>query len=407
KLGAAPVKGNLSLSRQGEQTLTGNIETDALDVQGLMALMLGADDRAMTDPLAQGLIGWRGAMAVKADKAILPGGMEAATISGTAQGDGTSISFDNVKGTIGGGAATLSAVIKRSPSESAIDASLKLEQADASALKYRGLQLPPGKASVRMTLATRGRSAAALRNALSGNGVLALTGAQLPALDAAAFDAAEKASDDPAAKNKMESVVATALDRAPLAVASVDVPFAIKDARMHADPTVFQSDAARATISGSYDIPEDQGDLRIGLKAMSGAMKDAPDIQIFLRGSADRFERDVDVAALSSWLSLRAIERETQRLDALEKLGALPPPRPAPVANPPASSLAPPEQALPPAEVKIPGVDPRKRQAMPHVPRAHPSSPGAQLSPLPPPIDIKPVPGAPRPRRSSTPATTF
>ncbi|MGK3946173.1 hypothetical protein ABK046_48465, partial [Streptomyces caeruleatus] len=33
KLGAAPVKGNLSLSRQGEQTLTGNIETDALDVQ--------------------------------------------------------------------------------------------------------------------------------------------------------------------------------------------------------------------------------------------------------------------------------------------------------------------------------------------------------------------------------------
>lgn len=407
KLGTAPVKGNLSLSHQGEQTLTGNIEMDAFDMQAVTASVLGVDDRAPTDPLAQGLIGWRGSVAVKADKALLPGGMEAAAVSGTVQGDGSSISFDHVKGTIGGGAATLSAAIKRSPSETVIDASLKLEQADASALKYRGLQLPPGKASVRMTLVTRGRSAAALRNALSGNGVLTLTGVQLPALDVAAFDAAEKASDNPVAKNKMESVVATALDRAPLAVTSVDVPFVIKDARVHADPTVFQSDAARATISGSYDIPEDQGDLRIGLKAMSGAMKDAPDIQIFLRGTADRITRDVDVAALSSWLSLRAIERETQRLDALEKLGALPTPKPAPASNPPANPLAQPEQqALPPAEVRIPGVDPRKRKATPHVPRMQPPSAGAQLSPLPPPIDIKPAPGTQRPRRAPAPAAT-
>lgn len=407
KLGAAPLKGNLSLSRQGEQNLTGDIETDALDVQGLTALMLGADDRAATDPLAQGLIGWRGSVAVKAEKAILPGGMEAAAISGSMQGDGSSLSFDNVKGTVGGGAATLSAAVKRGASDTAMDASFKLDNADAPALKYRGLQLPPGKASVRMTLATRGRSAAALRNALSGNGVLTLTGARLPALDVVAFDAAEKASDDPVAKNRMESVVATALDRAPLAVASVDVPFAIKDARVHADPTVFQSDAARATISGSYDIPEDQGDLRIGLKPISGAMKDAPDIQIFLRGTADSITRDVDVAALSSWLSLRAIERETQRLDALEKPGALPPPKSAPASNPPVDSLAQPEQALPPAEVRIPGVDPRKRKAAPHMPRVHLPPAGAQLSPLPPPIDIKPAPGTPRPRRSPAPATAF
>jgi len=403
KLGAAPVKGNLSVSRQGEQNLTGNIETDALDMQGLTALMLGADDRAATDPLAHGLIGWRGSVAVKAEKAMLPGGMETGAVSGTVRGDAASISFDNVKAVVGGGAATLSAAIKRSPSETTIDASLKLEQADASALRYRGLQLPPGKASVRMTLATRGRSGAALRNALSGNGVLTLTNAQLPALDVAAFDAAEKASDDPAARNAMESVVASALDRAPLPVAFVEMPFVIKYARVHADPAVFQSDAARATISGSYDIPGDQGDLRIGLKAMSGAMKDAPDIQIFLRGSADRMQRDVDVAALSSWLSLRAIERETQRLDALEKLGALPPVKLAPASPPPAQ----PEQALPPADVKIPDADPRRRKAAPHLPRAHPPPAGAQLSPLPPPIDIKPAPGTLRPRRSPAPATTF
>lgn len=399
KLGAAAVQGSLSLSRQGGRDLTGDVATPVLDLQALTTLMLGADGRAATDPLAQGLIGWRGSVAVKADKALFPGGMEAASVSGTMRGDGSSLSFDNVKGTIGGGAATLSAAVKRGASDTAIDASLKLEDADAPALKYRGLQLPPGKASVRMTLATRGRSAAALRNALSGNGVLTLRGAQLPALDAAAFDVAEKASDDPAAKNRMESAVAAALDRASLAVASVDVPFVIRDSRVHADPTAFQSDAARATISGSYDIPEGQGDLRIGLKAMSGTMKDAPDIQIFLRGTADRMERDVDVAALSSWLSLRAIERETQRLDALEKQGAWPPKPPAPQTSAPVQS----GPGLPPAEVKIPGTDPRRRAPVAVAPRDRPAS-SPQLVPLPPPIDIKPAPGT---RRSSQPVTVY
>ncbi len=103
KLGAASVKGNLSLTRQGEQNLTGAVETETLDMQTLTAWMLGADERAATDPLAQGLIGWRGSVVMKAGKAALPGGMELAAVSGTMRGDGSSISFDDVKGTVGGG----------------------------------------------------------------------------------------------------------------------------------------------------------------------------------------------------------------------------------------------------------------------------------------------------------------
>jgi hypothetical protein len=132
-------------------------------------------------------------------------------------------------------------------------------------------------------------------------------------------------------------------------------------------------------------------------------MKDAPDIQIFLRGSADHMQRDVDVAALSSWLSLRAIERETQRLDALQKQGTLPPPKPAPPApadNPPAA-VAP---ALPPAEVKLPGPDPRKHKPVAPAPRKKPAA-DAHLAPLPPPINIRPAPGALPPRRA--PASAF
>ncbi|BEV44929.1 AsmA-like C-terminal region-containing protein [Afipia carboxidovorans] len=432
KLGAEAVAGNLSLSREGERSLSGNIDVGTLDIRALIAAMLGAEARAATEPLAQGWFGWRGSLAVKVDKALLPGGAEVTSVSGALRGDGASLALDDGKASIGSGALSLSGVARRGAADTAIEASLKLDKADAAALKYRELALPPGQASLRMTLATHGRSATALRNALSGNGVLTLTDAHLPRLAAATFDMVNQASEQPMKNEDLKDAVALALDQAPLAAATTDVSFAIKDGRLHADPAAFRTEAAQATISGGYDIPEEQGDLRIAFKATSSALKDAPEIQIFLHGTPQGLTRDVDVAALSSWLSLRAIERETQRLDALEKEGRPQPPKlqpqpqlqqqiqPQPQVQPPPprdAVAAPAEMSLPPGEVKLPPLDPRRRKAAappapasPALPASPPPvtlSPDARVTPLPPPIDIKPAPGALRTPRAPRSSATF
>ena len=53
--------------------------------------------------------------------------------------------------------------------------------------------------------------------------------------------------------------------------------------------------------------------------AAAGQAASRPEIQMFAAGSPDALDRTVDVAALSSWLAVRAIDRETRRLDSIER----------------------------------------------------------------------------------------
>jgi large subunit ribosomal protein L24 len=233
---------------------------------------------------------------------------------------------------------------------------------------------------------------------------MTLKDAQFTGLDPAAFDVAIQAADDTQTKRDVKDVVTAALDKASLAIASVQVPVAIKDARLRIDPTTFQSGNARAIISGGYDLPADQVDIRTSLRSTTLGVP-GPEIQVFIHGTPDALQRDVDVSLLSSWLSLRAIERETKRLDDLEKGNVA---SPSPNAN--QSSQTPPDAARPSSDVRLPGIDPKKHRPQrppvvraPAVSRPNVTASDQQLAPLPPPIDIRPAPGAARPRRPPAP----
>ena len=87
-------------------------------------------------------------------------------------------------------------------------------------------------------------------------------------------------------------------------------------------------------ISGGYDIPADQADIRAALAlTLATPSSGRPEIQLFAAGTPDAMTRTVDVAALSSWLAVRAIDHETRRLDAIER-GEPPPPPPTPISIP-------------------------------------------------------------------------
>jgi large subunit ribosomal protein L24 len=122
-------------------------------------------------------------------------------------------------------------------------------------------------------------------------------------------------------------------------------------------------------------------------------------------GTPDALSRSVDVAPLSSWLAVRAIDHETRRLDAIER-GEPPPPAPPPIVLPPTDGQLPiPEAVLPPAPVVPKGRVSRRPPAKKAAPRPPvvnaPPAPVAgqpQVAPLPPPIDVRPAPGAARPK---------
>jgi large subunit ribosomal protein L24 len=418
-LGGSRIRGRVALDFGDEKSVDGEVGMDTLDLAPAFGLAIGAAGHEPSEPLGRGLLqGWRGRLAFQALRGTLPGGGELRPVSGVIKGDGQSLTFDGLKGAIGGGEAMADIEAKQTLNGVALNARLQLSGVDGTALRYRALAMPAGRASMQMTLASQGRSASALAGALSGNGSLTFKSARIAGLDPRAFEVATRASDDGEATddNKLRQIVEPALWAGGLAVASAQIPFNIKDGRLRVGATTLDAEGARAIVSGGYDIAADQTDIRVALTSTTaGSATGRPEIQIFAVGSPDALDRTVDVAALSSWLAVRAIDRETRRLDSIER-GEMPPP-PLPASIPPPAMAQPPAEAppvvklpeLPISEVPIPGRDPRRAAPKPRIvapPSLVPSVPNApvvsqQLAPLPPPIEVRPAPGPaakPKPR---------
>ena len=404
------LRGRLVLTLADHKSIDGEVGLDQITLAPIFAAAIGAAGHDATEPLGQGLTSaWRGKVTFEALHGLLPGGAELQPVSGTIRSDGQSLTFDGVKGKIGGGEAIASIDARQGVNGLALNANVQLSGVDGSALRYRSLAMPKARTSMQMTLLTQGRSAAALIGALSGSGAVTLEGLNLPGLDPRAFDVAIRASDSGQATDdaRLRQIVEPALAAGGLSVASAQIPFNIRDGRIRIGTTTLAASGANIIVSGGYDIPADQADIRTALTSTQiGTATSRPEIQLLAVGTPDGLSRSIDIAALSSWLAVRAIDRETKRLDAIERGEPAPPPTPAaPDASNPNSA------GVPSANLPVPGPDPRRVPAKPKIvaPRPPivppvaiaPPAPVAsqpQLAPLPPPIEVKPVPGAARSR---------
>ena len=428
------LRGRMAVTLGEEREIEGEIGLDQLALAPAFALALGAAGHDAAEPLGAGLVkGWHGKVSFEALRGLLPGGSELQPVSGVIRSDGQSLTLDAIKGRIGGGDASASIDARPGANGLVLHASVQLGGVEGAALRYRHLEMPAGRASLQMALTSQGRSASALTGALSGSGTVTLESARIAGLDPRAFEAATRASDSGQARDeaKLKAVVEPALLAGTLSVGSAQIPFNVRDGRLRVGATTLDANGVRATVSGGYDIPADQADVRAALSlTVAGPAAGRPEIQLFAAGTPDGLNRSVDVTALSSWLAVRTIDHETRRLDAIER-GEPPPPMPAPLLLPPPpldAQPSAPESAAPsepPTQVPIPGRDPRRLPAKPKVvaPRPAAVSPVATapppnlpaplsgqqpVAPLPPPIEIKPAPGAtvkpkPRPPLALTP----
>jgi hypothetical protein len=408
------LRGRVALTLDDERNVEGEVGLEALDLAPAFALAIGAQGRDAAEPLGSGLLkGWRGRIAFQALRGQLPDGGELRPFSGIVRSDGQSLTFDAIKGGIGGGEATATIDAKQTANGIALNARLQLSAVDGTALHYRALKMPAGKTSMQMTLASQGRSASALTGAMSGSGTVTLESVAIGGLDPRAFDVAIRASDAGQATDdiRLRKIVEPVLASGALLVASAQIPFTIRDGRLRVGATTLDAEVARAVISGGYDIPADQADIRatVALAAI-GQQASRPEIGVFAAGSPDALDRTVDVAALSSWLAVRAIDRETRRLDSIER--GEPPPAVTPASIPPA--IAQPPLAAPSAlpSAVLPGQPPKPRVGAPRpaVPPGTSAPPATnapvvsqQVAPLPPPIEVRPAPGVARPPRPRPP----
>ncbi|MGL9621187.1 AsmA-like C-terminal region-containing protein [Bradyrhizobium sp. U531] len=412
------LRGHLAVTLDQDRSVDGEVGLDTLDLAPALAMAIGAAGHDTGEPLSAGLVtGWRGRVAFQALRGMLPGGLELRQFGGTIRSDSQSLALDGLKGAIGGGEMSASFDARNGAGGLALNTRIELSNVDAATLRYRDLALPKGRVSVQTALTSQGRSVAALTGALAGNGTVTLDAAEISGLNPRAFEIAIRASDggQVADDNRLRQLVEPALAAAPIAVASAQIPFTIRDGRLRVGATPLEAKNARAIVSGGYDIPADQADIRASLTPiMTGLSGAPPEIQLFAAGPPDRLNRTIDLAPLSSWLAVRTIDRETRRLDAIER--GEPPPATAALPTLVSPELAP-EQA--PANVPLPGQDPRrappkpKAAPTPKAPQAAPAAPSPplaspplasqQLAPLPPAIDVRPAPGPPPARTKPKP----
>ena len=400
------LRGRLALTLDDEKTVDGEVGLDRLDLAPAFALAIGAVGHDTQQPLATGLMkGWHGRVAFQALSGALPGGGELRPVSGVIKSDGQSLTFENLKGRLGGGEATATIDARPDPNGIAINSRLDFSGVDGAALRYRGLKMPSGRTSLQMTLMSRGRSVAALAGVLSGSGTITLESASIPGLDPRAFDVAIRASDagQVTDDNKLKQIVAPVLAAGNLPIATAQIPFNIRDGRLRIDATTLDAGNSRVIVSGGYDMLADQADVRLSFSANpTGSVTSRPEIQLFAAGTPDSLTPMLDVTPLSSWLAVRTIDRETRRLDAIER-GERPPVEPTvPPSTAALPSQSPPEVAPPPVREPRRPLPPRVNVLPPRPPVVAPQAPviGQQAAPLPPSIEVRPPPGPPpqRPR---------
>lgn len=404
-VGGARLRGRTAITWQDVKTIDGEIGLDRVDLAPAFGVAIGSIGHDANEPLGNGwLRGWRGRMGFVALRGVMPGGLEVQTFSGALRNDGDALVLEGLKAKLGGGEATGEFEARPGVAGLALTGQMQLANVEGNALTYRGLAMPAGKTALRLSLASQGRSAAALASAVSGEGLVALTPARFAGLNPKAIEAAVIASDqskigDDAA---LRRIVEPALASATVSFSAAQIPFVIKDGRLRVNATLLEAPDARAVISGGYDFMADQADYRATLSApnLKGVGNSLPELQVFAVGPSDRMVRAIDIAPLSSWLAIRAIDRETRRLDALERT---PPPS---VAAVPADPAPPPQDTVPaaapvPQEAAPPPPKPRTPRVMPQpVPQANAQT----LAPaLPPAIDIGPPPGVPRAVRPRPP----
>jgi hypothetical protein len=411
------LRGKLAVTLGDEKTVDGEVGIDSLELAPLFGLAIGYAAQDATEPFGRGLLqGWRGQLSFQALRGMLPAGGELRPVSGVIRNDGQSLIFDTIKGKMGGGNAIADIAAKKTADGVALNARLQFTGVDGAALHYRTLTMPAGRASMQMTLSSFGRSASALTGALSGDGLLTLESSGLAGLNPQAFDVALRASDSGQATDdvRLRQIVEPALTGGILSVPSAQIPIAIKEGRLRVADTMLEGLGARVVLSGGYDIAADQIDVRASLASTAlGSGTSRPEIGIFAVGTPGGLARSVDIAGLSSWLAVRAIDRETRRLESLERGEPIAPASPAsispitvpkPAETPPASAaVRVPE--LPLSDVPIPGrAQPplRPKSAVPRPiavpPPSNPPVLSQQVAPLPPAVEVRPAPAPPRTR---------
>jgi uncharacterized protein involved in outer membrane biogenesis len=332
-VGGAPLRGKLKLGFGAPKRIEGQVDTDALNIPALLAIIAGAPRTVVRpdvpiwagEPFGDGVLAdLSGRIDFTAARAALTPRLTARQLRGALHVEPAEIAIENVEGTLAGGRASGQLALRRDADGLGVRAHVSLLGADAAVLLPGEGKAPVnGRLALQADIEGSGLSPASLIGSLSGAGNITLEDAQISDLDPRAFNAAIRVAEQSPAVDavRIRDVVSTVLAGGRLAVPRLDAAITISAGQASITPSTALGQGADLAISGSADLADASIDARLTLAGpviSEGANSIRPDILVSLKGPYSAPKRIIDVSALSGWLTLRSVERQAKQISAIE-----------------------------------------------------------------------------------------
>jgi uncharacterized protein involved in outer membrane biogenesis len=326
---AARADGTLTLGPEAH--LTGRVSLDALSLPGILSAAY-----AGFEPGENGVL-WSGDPIAPLPAATLPIDLEL-SVGRLALGDLPVIEDARTNLSLGRGRLALDGLagemadgrIGGRLSLAPEDGGYRLElQAALENARLAALLAPfdqPPKATGRMDLALdligQGRTPFAIASTLSGEGALALRDAVIRRLDPDAFARTLEAADAglELTTDAVRDTFTDLLDSGAFLVEAVKVPFEVNDGVVRLARTVIDGRRADLQVSGAIDVPQGRLDASLLVTPDESIVEDSGPATVDIRyqGPLRAPVRSVDVGALTNSLTVRRIEAEVERVEALQ-----------------------------------------------------------------------------------------
>ena len=400
KIGGAQVKGALSASGLDKPVIDGKLAIERLELAGLLGLSLGhARDSPSFWPAVRLnpalLAAAMGMVEFEVARLGLSGALPATAAKFKLKLSAAETAIEDFSGDFAGGKLAGHARFVRGETL-AFDGRATLNSFDVARVvaPATGKGEARGRGDLTLTVAGNGATPAALVASLAGQGTIALQGLEIDRADPAAvaivFNTPEK--NEPKDEIGVIAALAPALAKAPLKIGKIEAPVIVAGGVAHTGKARTSVDAAQIVAEASLDLAKLTLDSAVEIEIASPAgLTVRPGAALRWRGPLAAPERGIEAASLATAITLRAMERETKRIE--ERDRALPPlpPRaqpelpaePDPVASVP--SLTPPDPAAPAISIAPRAAPPLARPRVVDQPRN-------TLPPLPPPLEIRPAP---------------
>jgi uncharacterized protein involved in outer membrane biogenesis len=327
--GKSAVRGRLDLKLANPLGVGGEIEADQADVAAILAMATGMPSAAggawSSDPFGPGAFAdAEGDIAFVVHRAALTPAFVVRDLKGKLRFAPPGITLSELQGGLAGGRLSGELSFRRNASELSARGVVTLAGANADlafASKKNGVD---GQVTVTLQGDGSGLSPVGLIGSLHGIGKIALRDAHFAGLDTAAFNAAVRASEDGASLDagKIRTAVSAAMEGGRLSIPQADADMTMAGGQITiANATLRAMGGAALSLAGTLDLKTDAIDatLKLAEPAPANALISLPpELAVAVKGPLTAPERTLDLSALMGWLTLRATEQQTRRLESIE-----------------------------------------------------------------------------------------